>query len=63
MTKKVMKNQDLRTLMKSKNISQFDIAEFLNVSEMTVFRMLRRDLTGEERKKIKSAIAEIEGER
>lgn len=45
-------NSDIKKLMKEKNVSQYDISVALNVSEMTVFRMLRRPLTDAERSDI-----------
>ena len=57
--KKTLANQDIRNLMKSANISQFDLSVKLNVCEMTVFRMLRRELTQEEKENILRIINEM----
>lgn len=59
--KKILNNQDIRKLMKSKNISQYDLSVKMNVCEMTVFRMLRKKLSKEEKKKIIEIINEMEG--
>lgn len=59
--KKILNNQDIRKLMKSKNISQYDLSVKMSVCEMTVFRMLRKKLSKEEKKKIIEIINEMEG--
>ena len=53
-------NKDVKKLMRKLKISQFDLSLKLGVSEMTVYRMLRRELTKEEKDKIMKIIIEME---
>lgn len=53
-------NKDIKKLMRKLKISQFDLSLKLGVSEMTVYRMLRRELTKEEKNKIMKIIIEME---
>ena len=53
-------NKDIKKMMRKLKISQFDLSLKLGVSEMTVYRMLRRELTKEEKDKIMKIIIEME---
>ena len=54
-----LQNQDLRTLAKSKNVRMWQIADYLNVSEMWVSRKLRHELDKTEKEKFISIINKI----
>lgn len=49
-------NNDLRTLMFSNRVTQWMLADQLGVSENTVARMLRHELTGEKKEMVVDAI-------
>ena len=58
-----MANEDLRKLMKDERIHQWEVAEKIGVSEVTLCRKMRRDLSLEDRLKFQSAILKIQAER
>lgn len=58
-----MQNQDLRTVAKAKGVCLWEVAERLKISEPTITRKLRRELSAEEKKKIFSLIDEIAAEK
>ena len=53
------KNNDIRIEAKRKGVSMWQIAQELNISEMTLFRWLRYDLEPEKRERILTAIDTI----
>ena len=66
----MLANADIRSTAKTKGvrlweIAEFlkEIAEFLNVSDPTMTRMLRRELPNEEKQRFLSIIEEIASER
>ena len=52
-----MKNERIRQAAKAAHVPLWKLAERLNVSEATMTRMLRRDLTQEKEEKILALIA------
>ncbi len=52
--------EDLRLLMRMKRIRTWKIAEVIGVSEMTIYRWLRK-YDADHHKKIMDAISKIEG--
>lgn len=58
------KNEEIRTQAKNKNIKHWQIADYLGISEATLTRKLRHDLSPEEKERVLKAIEKIkEGER
>lgn len=45
-------NSDIRTLLKKHNIKHWKLADLLGVSETTLVRKLRKELSEEEKEKI-----------
>ncbi len=58
-----MLNSDIRARAKSKRVYLWEIANKLGVSEMTLTRRLRRELSEDEKQRIFSFIDEIAKER
>ena len=56
-------NKELKNYMFKHGVSQFDIAKKLDVSETTVFRRLRTELTPDEKELYMSKVKEIISER
>ncbi len=54
-----MKNQEIRQAIKESRIMQYEIAEQMGISEYTLCKWLRKELTAEQRERIYTAIAEI----
>lgn len=54
-----MKNLDIRKKLKEANIKQWELADKLIISEMTLVRKLRYELPEVEKQKIFSVIEEI----
>lgn len=52
-------NHDIRTMIKQANIYAYQVAEQLQVHENTLFRMLRRELSTQEKEQIIQAIEAI----
>lgn len=52
-----MRNKEIREAMKEKGMSQWQLGELLGVSENTVNRRLRKELSDEEKQKILKVIA------
>jgi DNA-binding transcriptional regulator YiaG len=50
------RNQDIRELIAKKRLRNYEVAQSLNVSEFTLSRWLRDDLSPEKRTKILNAI-------
>ena len=57
-----MNNQEIRKYAKSKNINLWEIAKYLNISEPTMTRKLRVELSEEEKQKIFKIIDELANE-
>ena len=55
----MLANSDIRSTAKTKGVRLWEIAEFLNVSDPTMTRMLRRELPNEEKQRFLSIIEEI----
>lgn len=51
-------NQNVRNAMKEKGVAAWQIGDILGVSDMTIFRRLRRPLSPEDEAKIMGAIQE-----
>lgn len=54
-----MQNLEIRRKLKEKKVFQWQVAKRMNISEMTLVRKLREELTEEEKQKILSVIEEI----
>lgn len=50
------RNIDIKKRLKNNGISYFELAELFGVSEMTIFRKLRKDLDKSEKEEINKAI-------
>lgn len=51
-----MKNQEIRMELKARNIPQWKLGELLGVSENTIYRKLRNELSVEEKQHILDVI-------
>lgn len=47
-----MRNLDIREKLKKAHIFQYELAEAMGISEMTLLKRLRKELTTEEKQKI-----------
>lgn len=54
-----MENLKIRSKLKEKNVFQWQVAKSMGISEMTLVRKLREELTEEEQKNILAIIEEI----
>ena len=54
-----MSNEDIRRLIKDECIKQWQLAERLGISESTLVRKLRRELSTEEKEIIKKEILKL----
>lgn len=54
-----MKNIDVRAKAKEKGVCLWQIAEFLKISEATITRKLRKELSDEEKERIFEIIEEL----
>lgn len=52
-------NQDIRTLLKTSKIKHWELAEALEISETTLVRKLRKELSNEEKKRIFNIIDKL----
>ena len=59
----MLANSDIRSTAKTKGVRLWETAEFLNVSDPTMTRMLRRELPNEEKQRFLSIIEEIASKR
>ena len=57
-----MTNHDIRKALKEANIRQWQLAEELHISEWTLIRRFRHELSDEEKKKAFEAIEKIKKE-
>lgn len=55
----MLANTDVRETAKKRGVRLWEIAEFLNVSDPTMTRKLRRELPADEKQKILAIIDEI----
>jgi len=53
------RNNDIRNSIKQANLYMWEIAEFMQIHENTLYRMLRHNLSDEARGEILSAIKEL----
>lgn len=56
-----MKNQEIRMELKARNIPQWRLGELLGVSENTIYRKLRNELSTDEKQHILDVIRTGEG--
>ena len=49
---KEMANLDIRSAIKQANLKHWEVADLLNISETTLVRKLRKELSNEEKRKI-----------
>lgn len=54
-----MRNQELRNLIRASGIRNWQVAEALSVSENTFYKMLRKQLTEEEKTRILQAVEAV----
>ena len=54
-----MSNQELRDEMKAGQVKQWEVAEYMGISEFTLSRWLRKELTAEGKAQVKQAINQI----
>lgn len=54
-----MENLEIRRKLKEKKVFQWQVAKRMGISEMTLVRKLREELTEEEKQKILSVIDKI----
>ena len=54
-----MKNVDIRNKLKKSHIFQYELAEAMGMSEMTLLKKLRREFSLEEKQKIYNIIDEL----
>ena len=59
----MLNNSDLRKSAKENGVALWQIADRLNISEPTMTRKLRRELSAEEKQRIFSLIDEIAAEK
>lgn len=57
-----MRNQDLRNLIRSSNIRNWQVAEELGIADNTFYVMLRKKLSDQEKERILTAIKNIKGQ-
>lgn len=53
-----MANEDIKQAKKNANLTNWQIADFLNISEMTFCRMMRKEMSQEDKDKILNVIEE-----
>lgn len=56
----IMSNQDIKQLIKSKRIFIYEIADVIGITEFSLHRWFRHDLTDEQRQKVLDAISTLE---
>ena len=54
-----MSNQDIKQLIKSKRIFIYEIADEIGITEFSLHRWFRHDLTDEQRQKVLDAISAL----
>ena len=55
-----MNNLEVRTAIRNAGLYQWQVGEYLGLSESAVCRKLRKELTNEERERFLTAIRELE---
>ena len=55
-----MENQDLREAFRVANVRQWEVAEALGISEMTMVKWLRRELPEEKKLRIRAGICKVQ---
>lgn len=58
-----MHNKDLRDEFRIANVRQWEVAEAMGISEMTLVKWLRRELTEEKKKLVREAIRKVMDDR
>ena len=58
-----MRNEEIRTAMFKSNVKQWEVAEQLGVSEVTVCRWLRSELPKDKKVQILQAIEDVKSKR
>jgi hypothetical protein len=61
--KKMLANNDIRTIAKEKGVRLWEVAEVLKVSDPTMTRKLRRELPQDEKDRIFKIIDELAAEK
>ena len=59
----VMRNHDIRNKMKSNRVFYHEVAERLNISICTFYRLLRANMNGEQKEEILSVIDDLKKEK
>ena len=54
-----MCNKDLRDEMRIANVRQWEVADAIGISEMTMVKWLRKELDAERKARIRKGIAEV----
>lgn len=57
------KNEDIKNYAKQNGVYQYEIAEAMNISEMTLFRRLRHTLSPDQKQAMKNVVDQIAAER
>ena len=57
-----MDSKTIRNFIREKRLYQWEIAKIIGISEFTLSRWLREELTSERKKKITDAIEKLTGE-
>ena len=60
---KVLKNAKIREQIKQAGVFQYEVAETLGITEMTLIRWLRKPLSADTEKRITTAIAKTQTEK
>lgn len=58
-----MHNKDLRDEFRIANVRQWEVAEAMGISEMTLVKWLRRELPEEKKKLVREAIRKVMDDR
>lgn len=58
-----MKNLDIRYKLKESHIFQYELAEAMGISEMTLVKKLRKELSMEEKQKIYNIIEDVKNDK
>ena len=57
------RNNEIKAYAKQRGVYQYEIADSLHISEMTLFRRMRHPLSPDQENEIKAVIDEIAAER
>lgn len=58
-----MQNKDLREAFRIANVRQWEVAEAIGISEMTMVKWLRRELPEEKKLRIRAGIRKVQESR